>query len=188
MDVNGIWSGLFAAIVVGALGRVLVRGYQPIGCLLTLLIGLVGAPIGGAIGHSQHWGFWRTFALQILISALLVLPFSLGRATASGDRGRPATPARSRLRRIVPQGRGRRPRGRVRAPRRHTWLRANMVASVTAPSTGPDGRSAGVSSPPTASCSRRCAGRPTSCWSAPGRRASRGTGPRGCRSPWSAPG
>jgi len=78
MDVNGIWSGLFAAIVVGALGRILVRGYQPIGCLLTLLIGLVGALIGGAIGHSQHWGFWGTFAIQVLISALLVLPFSLG--------------------------------------------------------------------------------------------------------------
>ena len=77
MDVNGIWSGLFAAIVVGALGRLLVRGYQPIGCLLTLLVGLVGAAIGGAIGHSQHWGFWLTFGTQILISALLVLPFSL---------------------------------------------------------------------------------------------------------------
>ena len=78
MDVTGIWSGLFAAIVVGALGRLLVRGYQPIGCLLTLVIGLVGAAIGGGIGHSQHWGFWPTFAVQVLISALLVLPFSLG--------------------------------------------------------------------------------------------------------------
>jgi uncharacterized membrane protein YeaQ/YmgE (transglycosylase-associated protein family) len=78
MDVTGIWSGLFAAIVVGALGRILVRGYQPIGCLLTLLIGLVGALIGGAIGHSQDWGFWATFAIQVLISALLVLPFSFG--------------------------------------------------------------------------------------------------------------
>ncbi len=74
MDVHGIWSGLFAAIVVGALGRLLVRGYQPIGCLLTLVIGLVGAAIGAAIGHAQHWGFWPTFA----VSALLVLPFSLG--------------------------------------------------------------------------------------------------------------
>jgi len=78
MDVDGIWSGLFAAIVVGALGRLLVRGYQPIGCLLTLLIGLVGAAIGGAIGHAQHWGFWLTLAVQALIAALLVLPFSIG--------------------------------------------------------------------------------------------------------------
>ena len=78
MDVNGIWSGLFAAIVVGALGRLLVRGYQPIGCLLTLVIGLVGAGIGAAIGSAQHWGFWLTFGVQVLIAALLVLPFTLG--------------------------------------------------------------------------------------------------------------
>jgi uncharacterized membrane protein YeaQ/YmgE (transglycosylase-associated protein family) len=78
MDVNGIWSGLFAAIVVGALGRLLVRGYQPIGCLLTLLVGLIGAAIGAAVGHALDWGFWLTFGLQILICALLVLPFSLG--------------------------------------------------------------------------------------------------------------
>ena len=78
MDVDGIWSGLFAAIVVGALARLLVRGYQPIGCLLTLVIGLVGAAIGEAVGHNQHWAFWATFALQVLIAALLVLPFSYG--------------------------------------------------------------------------------------------------------------
>jgi len=78
MDVQGIWSGLFAAIIVGALGRLLVRGYQPIGCLLTILIGLVGAGIGGAVGKAQHWGFWLTLATQAVIAALLVLPFSLG--------------------------------------------------------------------------------------------------------------
>jgi len=78
MDVQGIWSGLFAAIIVGALGRLLVRGYQPIGCLLTILIGLVGAGVGGAVGQAQHWGFWLTLATQAVIAALLVLPFSLG--------------------------------------------------------------------------------------------------------------
>lgn len=78
MDVDGIWSGLFAAVVVGAVGRLLVRGYQPIGCLMTLIIGLVGAGVGAAIGHSQHWSFWLTFAVQVLVAALLVLPFTLG--------------------------------------------------------------------------------------------------------------
>jgi hypothetical protein len=37
----------------------------------------VGAAIGAAIGHSQHWGFWLTFGIQVLIAAVLVLPFSL---------------------------------------------------------------------------------------------------------------
>jgi uncharacterized membrane protein YeaQ/YmgE (transglycosylase-associated protein family) len=77
MNIHGVFSGLFAAIVIGALARLLVRGYQPIGCLLTLLIGLVGAAVGLAIGTSQHWGFWPIFATQIVIAALLVLPFSI---------------------------------------------------------------------------------------------------------------
>jgi uncharacterized membrane protein YeaQ/YmgE (transglycosylase-associated protein family) len=78
MSIDGVFSGLFAAIVVGALGRLVVRGYQPIGCVLTLLVGLVGSAVGLAIGHAQHWGFWPTFATQVVIAALLVLPFSIG--------------------------------------------------------------------------------------------------------------
>ena len=78
MDVHGIWSGLFAGIIVGALARLLVKGYQPIGCLLTILIGLVGAGIGGAVGEAEHWGFWLTMATQVVIAALLVSLFSLG--------------------------------------------------------------------------------------------------------------
>ncbi len=78
MDINGLFSGLFAAIVVGGLGRLLVRGYRPVGCLLTLLIGLVGAGVGLAVGSKLGWGFWLTFATQVVVAALLVLPFSLG--------------------------------------------------------------------------------------------------------------
>ena len=78
MDVHGLWSGVFAGIIVGALARLLVKGYQPIGCLLTILIGLVGAGIGGAVGKAEHWGFWLTMATQVVIAALLVSLFSLG--------------------------------------------------------------------------------------------------------------
>jgi uncharacterized membrane protein YeaQ/YmgE (transglycosylase-associated protein family) len=41
-----------------------------------MLIGLVGAAIGGAIGHSQNWGFWGVFALQIFIAAVIVALFT----------------------------------------------------------------------------------------------------------------
>jgi len=78
MNITGIWSGLFAGIIVGALARLVVKGYQPIGCLLTILIGLVGAGVGGAIGKAEHWGFWLTMATQVVIAALLVTVFSLG--------------------------------------------------------------------------------------------------------------
>lgn len=76
MNIDGILSGLFAAVVVGLIARLLVRGSQPLGCLLTILIGLVGAGLGGWIGHAAGWGFWLTFATQIVIATLLVLPFA----------------------------------------------------------------------------------------------------------------
>ena len=77
MQIDGIISGLFAAVVVGVVARLLVRGYQPIGCLLTLLIGLVGAAVGAWIGSVFDLSWFLTFAIQILIGALLVLPFTV---------------------------------------------------------------------------------------------------------------
>jgi len=77
VDINSIWSGLVAAVVVGALGRLIAPGQQAIGCFLTLLIGLVGAAIGAAIGGAAGWGFWLTFATQVLTGALLATAFSL---------------------------------------------------------------------------------------------------------------
>ena len=77
MQIDGILSGLFAAVVVGTIARLIVRGYQPIGCLLTLLIGLVGAAAGAWLGDSLDWGWILTFGVQVLIGALLVLPFTV---------------------------------------------------------------------------------------------------------------
>lgn len=78
MEMDSFLSGLFAAVVVGVIARIIVRGYQPIGCIVTILIGLVGAAVGLWIGNAADWGFWPTFATQIVIGALLVLPFSFG--------------------------------------------------------------------------------------------------------------
>ena len=76
MDINGLWSGLFVAVVIGGLARLVVRGNAPLGCLLTLAIGLVGAALGLALGTALDWGFWLTFAAQVVIAALMVVPFS----------------------------------------------------------------------------------------------------------------
>jgi uncharacterized membrane protein YeaQ/YmgE (transglycosylase-associated protein family) len=73
---SGIFSGLFTAVVVGALGRLVVRDSAPLGCLLTILVGLVGAGLGLALGSALNWDFWLTFAAQVVIAAFIVLPFS----------------------------------------------------------------------------------------------------------------
>lgn len=76
MHFSGVISGFFTAVVIGALGRLVVRDTAPMGCLLTILVGLIGAALGLAVGSALHWGFWLTFAAQVIIAALIVLPFS----------------------------------------------------------------------------------------------------------------
>jgi uncharacterized membrane protein YeaQ/YmgE (transglycosylase-associated protein family) len=77
VSVTSLWSGLVAGVVIGALGRLLAprsRSSQ-IGCLLTILIGVVGAAIGTAIGNAADVGDLVTFVIQVVAAALLVAVF-----------------------------------------------------------------------------------------------------------------
>ncbi|NKB92689.1 MAG: GlsB/YeaQ/YmgE family stress response membrane protein [Candidatus Nanopelagicales bacterium] len=72
MEIDSILSGLGAGIVIGLIARIIVPSMQPIGCLMSILIGVVGGAAGGLIGSAADWGFWLTFATQIVIAAILV--------------------------------------------------------------------------------------------------------------------
>lgn len=72
MEIESIWSGLGAGIVIGLIARILVPSMQPIGCLMTILIGVVGGAAGALIGNAAGWPFLLTFATQIVIAAILV--------------------------------------------------------------------------------------------------------------------
>jgi len=78
VHISGIGSAIVAGIVIGLLGRWLAPRRRPLGCLLTLCIGIVGAALGTAAGVAIHTGFWLTFLLQVVIAALLVSLFSAG--------------------------------------------------------------------------------------------------------------
>lgn len=76
MSVTSIWSGLVAGVVIGVLARLVVPGRpRELGCILTVLIGLVGATIGTAIGEAADAGSWITFAIQVVAAAVLVAVF-----------------------------------------------------------------------------------------------------------------
>jgi len=45
---------------------------QAIGCIVTILIGVVGGAGGALVGSSAGWGFWLTFGTQVLIATVLV--------------------------------------------------------------------------------------------------------------------
>ena len=86
MEITGILSALGVGIVIGLLGRLLAPTMQPIGCLLTIIIGSVGALLGTALGSYLGWGFWPTFLVQILIAVILVsIVAGLTRSRSSGQ-------------------------------------------------------------------------------------------------------
>lgn len=71
MDTNGIISAIVAGII-GVLARFILPGKQPIGALLTILTGLVGAFVGGAITAGYTESFWITLLVQVMVAVILV--------------------------------------------------------------------------------------------------------------------
>ena len=64
--------------LAGALAKLIMPGPNPGGCLLTIVIGVVGAAIGGWIGTQLGWGTIdgfdiRSMGLAILGSLVLLL-------------------------------------------------------------------------------------------------------------------
>jgi uncharacterized membrane protein YeaQ/YmgE (transglycosylase-associated protein family) len=61
-----IWF-ILAGLIVGALGRLLHPGHDPIGLLMTMAVGIVAMLIAAAIS-----GGWLAFIIGVIIAALLV--------------------------------------------------------------------------------------------------------------------
>lgn len=85
---TGIVSVLLTGAVVGLLGRAVVpaRRRAPIGCLMTVLIGLLGAALGLVVATSVDGGWLLTLLLQVAVAAVLVFLVS---AAGSGGRRHP---------------------------------------------------------------------------------------------------
>jgi len=87
-----IIAWLLIGLVIGALARFLVPGRQHIGIVLTILIGIVAALLGGILttailgaGHTVI-----TFIVALLAAALLVSAFTTRGYGRSRSRRRPA--------------------------------------------------------------------------------------------------
>jgi uncharacterized membrane protein YeaQ/YmgE (transglycosylase-associated protein family) len=88
MDPQGIISALLAGIVIGLIARILVPTMQPIGCVVTVIIGIIGAFLG--LGAGEAFGYGNNFLLvlitQIFIATILV---AITAALFRGARGGP---------------------------------------------------------------------------------------------------
>lgn len=73
----GIISWLVLGLIVGALAKFIMPGKDPGGCIITILIGIAGALLGGfiasAIGFGTVTGFNIKSLLIATVGAILLL-------------------------------------------------------------------------------------------------------------------
>jgi uncharacterized membrane protein YeaQ/YmgE (transglycosylase-associated protein family) len=69
VEVSGIISAIVVGLIIGALARLAIPGRQRMGILATLLLGLVGAFVGAAIGYAITNSFIIVLVLQVAIAA-----------------------------------------------------------------------------------------------------------------------
>ncbi|HYZ67824.1 MAG TPA: GlsB/YeaQ/YmgE family stress response membrane protein [Mycobacterium sp.] len=76
MTITGVITAILIGIVVGALGRLLVPGRQPIGWLVTIVVGIVAAFIGTAIARAlgiptaTEGIDWLELLCQVVVAAI----------------------------------------------------------------------------------------------------------------------
>ncbi len=96
MTITGIISAILIGAVVGVVGRLLAPGKQPIGMLLTVLVGIVAAFLGTALARAMGIPTttsgvdWLELLVQVVVAALgVALVAALtGRRRRSGLLGR----------------------------------------------------------------------------------------------------
>ncbi|SRR5260370_32879511 len=92
LTVSVISAWLLIGLVIGALARLLVPGRQHIGILMTILIGIGAALVGGiittAILGAGHTGI--TFIVALVATALMVSAFTTSGYGRYRRRRRPA--------------------------------------------------------------------------------------------------
>ncbi|GAA1535312.1 hypothetical protein GCM10009678_17180 [Actinomadura kijaniata] len=82
-----LWFILVGA-VIGAVARLIVPGRNPIGILLTVLVGIAGALLGGVVADALGAGTLVALVFAVIIAALGVAALTAFQARGgSGGRG-----------------------------------------------------------------------------------------------------
>src|SRR5438128_2815272 len=58
--IGDIIGWLIVGLIVGALARLIMPGRDPMGCLMTALLGIAGGIVGGLVGRLIGWGAPRS--------------------------------------------------------------------------------------------------------------------------------
>ncbi|MFD2027223.1 GlsB/YeaQ/YmgE family stress response membrane protein [Promicromonospora aerolata] len=78
----GFWAFLILGLIAGVIARIVIPGKQPGGFWLTLLLGVLGAMLGGWLGglifnvdlmeNFWSWSAWLTSVVGAIIVILIV--------------------------------------------------------------------------------------------------------------------
>jgi len=95
MTITSIITAILIGVVVGILGRLALPGKQPIGMLVTILVGIVSAFIGTAIARAlgiptaTNGVDWLELLVQVIVAAIgVALVASLMGRRRTGVMGR----------------------------------------------------------------------------------------------------
>lgn len=90
MSLGDVVFLVVVGLVVGALGRLAVPGKDPMPIWLTILVGLVGAFVGGALAVVIGFGGGGIFVLSVLVATLIVIAYRrlVHKRTVTGPRSR----------------------------------------------------------------------------------------------------
>ena len=90
MSLGDVVAILLTGLVVGGLGRLAVPGKDPMPLWLTILIGVVGAIVGGAIALSLGFGIGGVFVVSVFVATLIVIAYRrvVQKRTVTGPRSR----------------------------------------------------------------------------------------------------
>jgi uncharacterized membrane protein YeaQ/YmgE (transglycosylase-associated protein family) len=64
---------ILLGLIAGTLAKFLVPGRDPTGCIFTIVLGIIGAFLGGLIGTTLGWGTVTQGALDVRSIALATL-------------------------------------------------------------------------------------------------------------------
>lgn len=77
---NSFLGWILIGLVAGVLGKLVMPGKDPGGCVVTILIGIAGALLAGFVAQSQGWSIargWQSYAAATVGAVVLLAAYRL---------------------------------------------------------------------------------------------------------------